>query len=160
MARWTPAPGLWSIAECLDHLAVTNQVYLNAMQQAAVRARSKGRVRRGAAVPGLVGGWFASQLEPPVKAGRKFKSTRNIQPRPSPLLADAYGDFVLAQQRVRQFIRENADLDLAGVRFANPIIRGLRFSLASGLFIILAHERRHLWQARQVLRVYGESRKP
>jgi hypothetical protein len=33
------------------------------------------------------------------------------------------------------------------VRFPNPFVRGVRFSLATGLHVIAAHERRHLWQA-------------
>jgi hypothetical protein len=51
---------------------------------------------------------------------------------------------------VRSFLRTHADVDLAGVRFPNPFIRGVRFSLATGLHVIAAHERRHLWQARRV----------
>ena len=39
---------------------------------------------------------------------------------------------------------------IAGVRFPNPFIRGVRFSLATGLHVIAAHERRHLWQAWRV----------
>jgi hypothetical protein len=38
------------------------------------------------------------------------------------------------------------------VRFPNPFIRGVRFSLATGLHAIAAHERRHLWQAWRVRR--------
>ena len=45
------------------------------------------------------------------------------------------------------FLRRYAEIDLAGVRFPNPFIRGVRFSLATGLHVIAAHERRHLWQA-------------
>jgi hypothetical protein len=51
---------------------------------------------------------------------------------------------------VRVFLRKYCDLDLVGVRFANPFIRGVRFSLATGLHVIAAHERRHLWQAWRV----------
>jgi hypothetical protein len=36
------------------------------------------------------------------------------------------------------------------VRFKNPFIHGVRFSLATGLYVIAAHERRHLWQAWRV----------
>jgi hypothetical protein len=39
------------------------------------------------------------------------------------------------------------EIDLASVRFPNPFMPGMRFSLATGLHIIVAHERRHLWQA-------------
>ena len=45
------------------------------------------------------------------------------------------------------------NLDLSGVRFPNPFIPGLRFSLATGLNVITAHERRHLAQAWSVRRV-------
>jgi hypothetical protein len=38
-------------------------------------------------------------------------------------------------------------VDLAAVRFSNPFVRRYRFSLAQGLLVITAHERRHLWQA-------------
>jgi hypothetical protein len=53
---------------------------------------------------------------------------------------------------VRVLLRTYADIDLASVRFPNPFIRGVRFSLATGLHVIPAHERRHLWQAREVKR--------
>jgi hypothetical protein len=51
---------------------------------------------------------------------------------------------------VRTFLRRYGGIDLAGVRFPNPFIRGVRFSLATGLHVIPAHERRHLWQAWRV----------
>jgi hypothetical protein len=47
-------------------------------------------------------------------------------------------------------VRRFADIDLARVTFPNPFIRGVRFSLATGLHVIAAHERRHLWQAWRV----------
>jgi hypothetical protein len=53
---------------------------------------------------------------------------------------------------VRAFLIEYADLDLAAVRFPNPFVRGIRFSLATGLHVITAHQRRHLWQAWRVRR--------
>lgn len=45
-----------------------------------------------------------------------------------------------------------AGLDTAPVRFPKPFERGVRFSLATGLHVITAHERRHLWQAWRVRR--------
>src|SRR5687767_12413835 len=63
--RWQPAPGVWSMAECLDHLATANRVYLRAMEPVSARALADGRARRGPVRPGLLGGWFARSLEPP-----------------------------------------------------------------------------------------------
>ena len=147
---WRPSPGAWSVAECLDHLAVANRVYLSPIVEAAAEGRAKGRLRRGPALPGSIGRWFANYLEPPVRM--KTKNPSVSTPRTSPPLADSLAAFLVSQDRVRDFIRTNSDLDLAGIRFVNPFVRGLRFSLATGLHVITAHDRRHLWQAWNVRR--------
>jgi len=152
IGSWRPRPESWSIAECLDHLATGNRVYLTAMREAAARGRAHNKHRRRPATPGLVGGWFVSWLEPPVKPRMRGRAPKKIRPRPSPALGDAYASFKASQREVREFLRANGDLDLAGVRFRNPFIPGVRFSLATGLHVIPAHERRHLWQAWNVRR--------
>ncbi len=149
---WRAHPGSWSVAECLDHLATSNRVYLQAMRPAAARALAEGRRRRGPVRPGVIGGWFVRSLEPPVRKLRRMKAPGKIRPRPSPPLGDAMEGFVASQRDVVTFLREYADIDLAGVLFPNPFITGLRFSLATGLHVLAAHERRHLWQAWRVRR--------
>jgi hypothetical protein len=151
-AHWRPAPSAWSVVECLDHLTVTSRVYLAAMQPAADRASARGLRRRGEARPGLFGRWFIRTLEPPVKPRYKGTAPRQIQPGTSLTLSDTVGRFHASQDEVRAFLWRYADLDLAGVTFPNPFVRGIRFSLATGLHVIAAHERRHLWQAWQVRR--------
>ena len=154
---WRAEPGSWSVAECLDHLATANRVYLAAMQPSADRALLGGRRRRRPAQPGLIGGWFVNYLEPPVKPRLKGKAPAKIRPRQSPPLDDASKAFFESQDQVRAFLRKYADIDLAGVRFPNPFIVGLRFSLATGLHVIAAHERRHVWQAWRVRRAAEQS---
>lgn len=150
---WRPAPDAWSVAECLDHLAVANRVYLAAMREAALRARERGRLRRGPARPGVVGRWFVGQVELPARPPRfRVRAPRKIQPRSAVSLAAAWADFSTHHRDAVAFLHESADLDLAGVRFANPFVPGVRFNLATGLHVIPAHERRHLaqaWRARR-----------
>jgi hypothetical protein len=152
LGTWRADAGSWSVAECLDHLATTNRVYMHAMQPAAARALAQGRHRRRAALPGLIGGWFVRSLEPPVTPRFKMRAPRKIQPRTTPPLHDAIVQFLASQDEVRAFVRQYAEIDLAGGRFPNPFIRGIRFSLATDLHVIAAHERRHLWQAWRVRR--------
>ena len=147
---WRSEAGTWSVAECLDHLAVANRVYLAAMQPPAADARARGRLRRRPALPGIVGGWFVRSLEPPVKPLIRQRAPRIIRPRVAPSLSDAFNGFLQSQQSVRAFLAEYADIDLAGVTFPNPFVPGIRFSLATGLHVMPAHERRHLWQAWRV----------
>lgn len=149
---WRAGPGSWSVAECLDHLATANRVYLAAMRPAAERAAAQGRLRRVPAEPGPIGRWFVRILEPPVTPRFRGRAPERIRPRPSPALADAIGQFLASQDEVRTFLRAYSGLDLAGIRFPNPFVPGVRFSLATGLHVIGAHERRHLWQAWRVRR--------
>jgi hypothetical protein len=118
------------------------------MEDSAARAQRDGRIRRRPARPGLIGGWFARSLGSPDKI--KSKAPAAIRPRSSPPLADAAAGFFASQQEVREFLRRYSGIDLAGVTFPNPFITGIRFSLATGLHVIGAHERRHLIQARGV----------
>jgi hypothetical protein len=147
---WRADAGSWSVAHCLDHLGTANRVYLAAMRPSAEQALTRGRLRRGPALPGLIGGWFVRMLEPPVTVRNKMPAPRKIRPRPEPSLDEAARLFFSSQDEVRAFLRRFAAIDLAGVRFPNPFIRGVRFSLATGLHVIVAHERRHLWQAWRV----------
>jgi hypothetical protein len=147
---WRAKTESWSVTECLDHLTASSRVYLAAMLPEVTRARERGKMRRGPALPGPAGRWFLRNIEPPVKGFVRAKAPPSICPRRDLSLNEVLVDFLTSQNEVRRFLRENADLDLATTRFANPFLKGLRFSVATGLYIIPAHERRHLWQARRV----------
>jgi|SRR6185295_18091775 len=55
-AGWRARPGSWSVAECLDHLATSNEVYLEAMRGVAADAAAHNRTRKGPARPGVIDG--------------------------------------------------------------------------------------------------------
>lgn len=148
-AAWRPHPAAWSISECLDHLAATNRIYLAAMQPAVAEARRHNKLRCQPALPGYFGAWFVRSLEPPVKL--KSPSPSQIKPRTSPALADAAAAFFASHADAQNFLRTNADLDLAAIRLRNPFVKLLRLTVATAIHIIPAHERRHLYQARAVL---------
>jgi hypothetical protein len=150
-------PGSWSISECFDHLATANRVYLAAMREPAERARRDGLLRRGPATAGWLGRLFVRSLEPPPRWWSRRRAPRKIRPRTAPPLAPTFDELVASQRDVSSFLRAHADLDLAAIRFPNPLVRGIRLSLATGLHVIAAHERRHLWQAWNVRRALGSN---
>src|SRR4051794_14897467 len=63
--NWHPAPGRWSIAQCLQHLAVMNDVYTAGLDEHLRAARAAGASRFSRLRPTLIGRWFASSMEPP-----------------------------------------------------------------------------------------------
>ena len=144
-ANWQPDVSRWSIAMCLDHLALTSESYLAALTTAAANARPGHRSLQPA---GWFSRFFLKKTEPP--ATLKIKAPKNIQPAAAIPAQQALAHFLAANDAVRSFARTTAHLDLCSTRFRNPFVRGLNFTVATGLLIICAHNRRHLWQADQV----------
>jgi hypothetical protein len=150
-ATWKPDKGRrWSVAQCIDHTVATNSQYLAALRLSVEYARLGHR-------PLKAGGWFSEfflrKTEPPVSL--KVKAPAKITPRPTILPAEALKNFSESNEDIRDFVRATSHLDLCSVRFTNPFIPILRFTVATGLLIIAAHTRRHLWQAERLLECSG-----
>ena len=145
---WQPQAGeRWSMLECLDHLAVSTGVYLDAMQPAIGDARS-GAAASLFRTAGFPSTKFARDLEPPPR--RKIPAPGKIRPRPTLNPEGVLPLFLKAMDRVTALVESSAGRDLNSVRFRNPLIPLVRFTLASGFLIVAAHGRRHVWQAEQV----------
>jgi len=147
---WRPDGGTrWSVALCLDHLAVTNTMYGAAMQAALAAARDRGLMRQGPVAPGYFGRKFAESQEPPVK--RRARAPGKIQPQASRPRAEIMASYRTAHDRVRALLAEAAEIDANCATFKNPFVGILRVKVSSAFHIIAAHDRRHLWQAQQVV---------
>jgi len=145
---WQPAAGeRWSILECLDHIAISTGIYLDAMQLAIGDARPS----PSAAIfqtAGLPSTKFTRGQEPPPRT--KFPAPGRIRPRPTLNPEGILPEFLKAMERVASLVTSSAGKDLNSVRFRNPLVPLVRFTVSSGFLIIAAHARRHMWQAEQV----------
>jgi hypothetical protein len=99
--------------------------------------------------PGWFGRWFIRELEPPPR--RKLKAQKKVMPVAHKNGGEVLKSFVAAHEEVRSLVREGREMDLNRVRFTNPFVRLFHFTVGTGLMVIGAHDRRHLWQARQVV---------
>ncbi|HEU5021165.1 MAG TPA: DinB family protein [Bryobacteraceae bacterium] len=147
---WQPMDGArWSVLECLDHLAVFNTGYLAALESAASNAPSGGRAGefRTAGFPSEK---FLSIAEPPPSF--KAKAPSKLGPRPTLYPEKILPEFLATLDRVNAFVRNTNGKDLNAVRFANPFIPMIRFTVGTGLLVLGAHARRHIYQAEEVLK--------
>lgn len=145
---WPPAPGAWSIAECVEHLNVTARTYLPKLDEAVADA-----IRRGLYAPGpftynWIGRLFTRINEPPAKI--KVKAPAAFQPGPRRSRAEIMAAFRAYQVQFIDRLRQANGLDLGRAKVQSPISPWLRMSLGSGFALMTAHERRHLWQAERV----------
>jgi DinB family protein len=144
--NWKPSPGEWSVGQCIDHLRVTNEVYVAAMASSLVN-RPAGRAEE--ITPGWFGRWFIRTVIEPSQKSRKGRAPRKVVPR-SEVGADVLDRFIGTNWMAREFVRRAATYDVNRVRFKNPFVRGIRFTVGTGLQILLGHQRRHLLQAERV----------
>jgi hypothetical protein len=146
--NWIRAPGHWSIAECLDHLTVTNRELIEQLKAAVSEARTRGLTASGPFRYGLIGNMIVRSMEPPVKM--KFKAPKIFKPRPPQSLEATARDFFAVHDDVLRLIEAANGLNLARIKVASPVTRLFKFSLGQAFGLIATHDRRHLWQARQV----------
>lgn len=151
---WRLAARKWSVGQCLDHLTLMNRIYLDTVdevlrpaRQGAQDARSPRRGRRDR--HGWMGDMFVRTLEPPPRLRTPtFPRTTPAAQRDRDVVIE---EFLATQDRLALTIDAAGDLDLAAVRMRSPFMRMLRLSLGQAFGAMLAHNRRHIWQAERVL---------
>jgi hypothetical protein len=149
--RWQPDEGRrWSVGQCLEHLAKSNATYGVAMRDAVEEAKRRGWSRRGPLAPGFFGRQFIASLEPPVK--RRTRAPGKILPQSQLTRAEIMRRYHDAHEQVREIVQASASIDANRSTFKNPFLGLIRVKVATGLRVITAHDRRHLWQAQQVIR--------
>ncbi len=148
--NWQPEGGrAWSIGQCVEHLARANAAYLEALTRAVEPARRKGGNGGRPLDPGPLGGWFVRSMDE--KSERKFSAPGRLQPDSDCPRESTLAAFSRTQADARELVRSTAALDLNRIRFSNPFVGGLPLlTVAAGILVLPAHERRHLRQARKV----------
>ena len=148
--NWRPAPDRWSIAECLMHLNVAVTKTLPAFDRGIERGQARGLVGQGPFRYGWFANWMARSMEPPPKRRMKtfkvFAMPLGVAHSPDRVLAE----FLAVRDQLAERVRRADGLDLKRARVVSPVTPLLRLPLGAYFAFILAHERRHLWQARQV----------
>ena len=144
-----PAAGRWSAAECLDHLNTLRKI-LPAIDRAITHAAARGLRSEGPFHYGWFARWMIRSFEPPPQ--RRFRNPRLLEPAHQPLAPDAVlREFLSLRDALTRRVQQADGLDLERVIVVSPVSRFFRMPLGGYFAFLLAHDRRHLWQARQAL---------
>jgi hypothetical protein len=150
---WRPSPDRWSIGECFEHLNLTAAAFIPAIDAAIEDARARNLRSAGPFVYPLFERMFVASNEPPPR--RRFRAFKAYRP-PSRLSRDTVMNaFSSWQDRLAERIERADGLDLRRARRRSPVLPIMKWSLGTMFSLVLAHERRHIWQARQVRNTKG-----
>ena len=137
-----PVSGRWSMAECLQHLTATTQLYLPILESSLQNAPAgegpfkmdwRGRLLK----------WV---LEPPYRS--RVKTMASLEPRiedPNRVLPD----FLTSQQQFISAMDAWQGRSLDKVVITSPFNKRLRYNIYSLFNVVAAHQRHHLWQAQR-----------
>jgi hypothetical protein len=145
--NWQPAPASWSIGQCLDHLRLTNEVYLQAIS-AALPPQPDHAVQE--ITPGRFSRWFIrSFVDESTSQSKRAHAPKKIVPA-SAVDSHILDLFLASNQPTRDLIHRAAAYDVNSIRFKNPFIPLVRFTVGTGLEAATRHQGRHLLQAERV----------
>jgi hypothetical protein len=145
--NWQPRPDAWSIGQCLEHLAAGNELYLEAIEAALTRNLNSRPVQD--VKPGAFTRYFIRAYMEPSEQTRRATAPGKIRPA-ADVDAGILDRFLRSNERARALMRRASDCDVNRIRFRNPFVPVIRFTLGGGFMILSAHERRHLLQAERV----------
>jgi len=150
---WRPAPGSWSIAECIEHLNSTARLYLPRLDEGIAEGIRRGLYGEGPFTHDLIGRFFVRTMEPPVRL--KVKAPSTFQPGPQRSRSEIMAAFRAYQVQFVDRLRQASGLDLRRAKVHSPASTWIMMSLNSAFALMAAHERRHLWQAQRVIAAPG-----
>ncbi len=155
-ARWNerPHPAHWSAAECVAHLNLASEAYLQVIDDGLARAEPlpAGSQRRYRLGP--VGWLLVRTMAPPVRL-RTRTSAPFVPSATVDRLAAVETFERLQDEQIRRVARaEGYAIDR--VRVASSFDARVRYDLYACLCILPRHQERHLWQAERALGVGDE----
>jgi len=149
--NWQPRQGAWSVGQCLDHLRAGNKIMAPVLSSAL-----EGRPHRPVEeiTPGWFGGWFIRTFIAPNPGGTRTKAPKKIEPAilVEPVILENY---LRSTEAARVVVRQASKYDVNHIRYKNPFLPLLRFTVGEGLEIIAKHQGRHLLQAEAVRQSAG-----
>ena len=144
--NWQPHLGAWSVGQCLEHLCLTNELYCSSMS-ATLAGEPSGTVEE--ITPGWFARWFITSFVEPSSKSKKARAPKKLVPG-SRVDRSILDRFLRSNDRAREVIGNASRYDVNGIRFKNPFLPLVRFTVGTGLEAMCKHQRRHLLQAERV----------
>ena len=145
-----PQPNQWSIAECLVHLNLSSEAEINVLDDAYEQNQTKRTFAEKQFKMDLLGRILKWSLEPPPLFLSRLKTTEMFQPVNIEPLGEVLPTFLALQEQLKACADAANGLPLDRIKVVSPFNTRVKYNLLSCFHILLAHERRHLWQAERV----------
>ncbi|RMH73686.1 MAG: DinB family protein [Gemmatimonadetes bacterium] len=146
---WKPTPEKWSIADCLDHLLITDTLYFEKLNAAIEYAKQHNIREKTAYKPTLVGAFFVKAVQPGSRVKLKAPSLFKLSTEPAQVPAK----FIAHESQFQQIIETLDGLDINRLKISTPLTPLIRFSVGDAVHMLYVHQQRHIQQAQALTRM-------
>jgi hypothetical protein len=145
-----PGQGRWSAAKCIAHLNLSNRAYLPLLDSAIEELREKKLSSDGPFRMNWNTLLLKYWLEPPSRL--RLPTGASFQPMEVKEPTAVLEEFQTISKAFEDSLNSARGLALDRVKFVSPFAEKVKYSAYAAFVLIMAHDRRHLWQAEQALR--------
>ena len=150
--NWRPDATRWSVAQCFEHLLTANRLMVEAAQ-AALDGKPRSIWQRLPVLPGVFGRMLIRSQAP--QSTRKFTASPLATPASSDIAPDILQRFVTQNHELVRWLRGMDEARAARVVMTSPFVSFIVYSVLDGARLVLAHDHRHVEQARRVTQAPG-----
>lgn len=153
---YTSNEGSWSVAQTLEHLNMYNRHYLPIIEKSMVHITKDVSAWF---VPGFWGNYFTRMIAPSnvYEIKNKMKTLKNFTPSKGLKVDDVFNEFLQHQNRYLHLLEIARRRNLNNIRVPITISRFIRLKLGDIFRFLVAHEQRHMIQARNAVKAVGIS---
>ena len=151
--NWRPDETRWGVAQCFEHLLTSNRLMLQSAHAALDESRPRTIWQRLPVLPGMFGRLMIRSLTP--TATRKLSAPSAARPAFSGLPDDIVRRFADQQREAAGWMATLGDARAERTIMASPFIRVITYSVLDACRLMVAHDRRHMEQARRVTTTPG-----
>lgn len=154
--NWTLDPGRWSMGQCIDHLNAVARPYCDALAAGIATTRERGLTVGGPVRYSFFERWAIRSMEPPPR--RRLPAPGMFSPGESQQIhsrAEVMAEYSALKDRFVALLNDADGLDVGRLKIATPVSKLIRLRIGAAFAFLASHERRHLWQARQVREAAG-----
>ena len=148
------AEGKWTAVQALEHSNMYGRYYLPAMEKAISEAPDQKAAWFNA---GRMGDYFVKMMKPTnvYEVKNKMKTQKGYNPPVALNVETVIGEFLDQQQKLLQLLDRARNKDLNAIRIPISISKMIKMKLGDTFRFLIAHEQRHMIQARNAIHGLG-----
>jgi hypothetical protein len=152
--NYSPAENSWSVAQVLEHLNAYNRYYLPAIEKSMVHIS---RDTSAWFIPGFWGNYFTKMMMPKnvFEIKNKMRAMKNYSPTNGLNVDAVFKEFFQHQNKLLHLLDVAKRRNLNSIRIPITITKLIRFKLGDTFRFLIAHEQRHMMQARNAIKAVG-----